>query len=506
MRLVRACLLWSGPQSLGHAMALTVAAGVRSVAMAPRLFVVDGDVLTDGHALASLELAMARAYCGQLSAYSPTVRVPYDVRDTGALRTVPLQELVVRRAGSIDAYCQTATVPFVNNENALMLLETVVLRAAPGISTAQVGQALHLVRIAGVVVFVLALMSLGGSVALGVGTLLCGLLILYRMHDQIYSNYPFFFSMLLVEAAILGLAARYRFATSPAGLALVGLTAGALAAWVTNMRTSFFPIQTVFLAALALCVWVPRAPGVSRTRLLVGTLVMTGLFVAAYQSFQYGFITRGLPADGRHGASHTIGHPLVLSLGVPQTDFSRREGLTWLDEVGRQKALSVDPEAIYLGPRYDAALLRYYRELWRTHTGDMLDLYRTKFSVAGVDMISTFRQLPGRDGRLLYWLLWPVSHVPDGRYLMAVYALATLAGLAFFLRTGAPGALGGAFLSAAAALSHLEVGIIYSLFVDQYHNYLVFYVLFLSMVLVQVVLNAGGYAFNRVISAAWPRA
>ena len=211
----------------------------------------------------------------------------------------------MRRAGSIDAYCQTATVPFVNNENALMLLETVVLRVAPGISTAQVGQVLHLVRIAGVIVFVVALMSLGGSLALGVGTLLCGLLILYRMHDQIYSNYPFFFSILLVEAAMLGLAARYRFAMSPDGLSLVGVTAGALAACVTNMRTSFFPIQA--------------------------------MFVAAYQSFQYGLITRRLPADGRHGASHTIGHPLVLSLGVPETDFSRREGLTWLDEVGGRK-------------------------------------------------------------------------------------------------------------------------------------------------------------------------
>lgn len=472
-----------------------------TLAVAPRLFVVDGDVLTDGHALASLELAMARAYCGRLSAYSSTIRIPYDVRDAIDLRTTALTTLINRRGGGLEAYCAGATVPFVNNENSLMVYETMLLRLAPDLSVAQVGQALHLSRIGFVVAFIYALTALGGSVAAGFAILLCALFEFSRMHDQIYSNYPFFFPLILLEAAVLGLFARRAEPRPIWQLGVMAVILGALAAFVTNMRTSFLPLQLVLLVCLLAAdraVFSPRHWRQKAARAALASVV----FAAGYQAFQYGMITRGLPADGRHGAGHTIGHPLVLSLGVPESDFSRRQGITWLDEVGRQKALSVDPQAIYLGPRYDAALITYYRSLWSSHANEMFRLYWNKFSMAGTDMVATLRHLPGRDGRLLRWLLTPLSVVPNGIWLLAIYGLAAMIASWLYVRRQHAVSLVAAFLSAGAFLCQAEAGLIYSLFVDQYHNYLVIYAMILSIALLQVVANSVDRVLTRTAARA----
>ena len=56
-----------------------------------------------------------------------------------------------------------------------------------------------------------------------------------------------------------------------------------------------------------------------------------------------------------------------------------------------------------------------------------------------------------------------------------------------------------ALLSLAACLAHVESGLIYSLFVPQYHNYLAFYVLFLSLVGLQCATNLSWLIIRRLV-------
>jgi hypothetical protein len=487
--LVRAAVLWRRPASTGEAILRFVIAAGLAAAIAPRLFVVNGDVLNDGHALLSMDLAVARAYCGQPSAYSPSIRIPHAVRDDMTLRTVPVEALLTKKAGSIAAFCATVNTPFVNNENSLMLYETLLFKAAPGVSIGELGEWLHLTRIAIVLVFVFVIGQMGASIGMSVATILCALFAFSRMHDQIYCNNPFFFPLVLLEASLVGAVARHLGGARWSMLIAIAAVAGMLGAFVANMRTSFLPLQGALVAVLILSDWVQQRSFADRRRRLIRALAMMVVFIAGYQLFQYGLITRGLPPQDRYGSSHTIAHPLVLALGVPPTDFARREGLSWLDAVGAQKALSVDPDAAYLGPRYDRALFSYYSSLWRVHTRDMMTLYWTKFSIAGTDMIETLRLLPGRDGQLLRWLLTPLSYFTSGIALLALYALITVASLWFYVRQATPWLLVAGFLSAGATLAHIEVGVIYSQFTDQYHNYLVFYAFLLSIAFVQVLIN-----------------
>ena len=491
VRLLRDCACWDRPRSILRSVTYAALVILASFAIDRSAFVVDGAVLTDGHALASLELAMARAYCGQPSSFSNTVRIPYDVGNQIGLRHLPLRELVVRKAGSIDAYCRSVNVPFVNNENSLMLLETAILRVWPSISVFQLGEALHLIQIAGVSMFVLLLIDLGGSLALGVATIRWSLSVLRTMPTHVYSNYPFLFVMVLAAAAFYGFALKYRWGRRPIGLVLLGATAGVLSAFIVNMRTSYMPIALLFFVCFLLAERAPddRSPGWRKP--VARSLVLAGCFGLGYVALQWGMITRFLQPERSHIATHTLGHPLVLSIAVPENDLSRQLGIAWLDEVGRQKALGVDPQAEYLGPRYDRALLQYYRNLWKEHPREMLGLYRLKFSAVGMDMLAVLRGSPGMDGRLIRLLLAPISYAPNGLWLLGLYVSIVLGSLVVFVKSGNPLAFTLGLLSLAACLAHIEAGTIYSLFVSQYHNYLAFYVVFLSLVGLQAAVNLG---------------
>jgi hypothetical protein len=182
----------------------------------------------------------------------------------------------------------------------------------------------------------------------------------------------------------------------------------------------------------------------------------------------------------------------VLAIGVPENDFSRSMGIAWLDDVGLQKARSVEPDITYLGPRYDVALLRYYLALWQTHPKEMLEVYYLKFSTSGTDMLMILRGSPGLVGWTLRALLTPLSYVPNGLWLLAFNFLIAAGSLNVFLRRGTASAFVMTLLSLAACLVQIESGLVYSLFTNQYHNYLAFYEVFLSLLGVQLLTNAAG--------------
>src|SRR5262249_31119037 len=88
--------------------------------------------------------------------------------------------------------------------------------------------------------------------------------------------------------------------------------------------------------------------------------------------------------EGNYNYSyHAIMHPLVVGLGVPQSQLSEREGITFGDPVGLELAQRIDPTVAFLDERYENVLWQYYRSLWLNDPGEMIRLYATKLATAG---------------------------------------------------------------------------------------------------------------------------
>jgi SAM-dependent methyltransferase len=174
---------------------------------------------------------------------------------------------------------------------------------------------------------------------------------------------------------------------------------------------------------------------------------------------------------------HTVAHPLVLSLAIPESKLSRREGIIWSDGAGITLARKMIPEAVYLGNRYDEALFKYYRHLWTAYPGEMAWLYVRKFMAAGVQQIAVLRGQGGIGGRAAALLLKPMALLANGLLLLILFLGLTAGALVSAVRQPRVFPLMLALLSAAAILVLTESAIIMPLYVPSYHNYLTMYML-----------------------------
>lgn len=99
-------------------------------------------VPNDGHALASMALAMNWIYCGKFSQVSSRYNVSQTLLSLGPGFYQPLSSVPVALAGSSAQYCSTVDTPFLNNENTLMYVMSAILRGTPNISVFTMGRAL----------------------------------------------------------------------------------------------------------------------------------------------------------------------------------------------------------------------------------------------------------------------------------------------------------------------------------------------------------------------------
>lgn len=455
----------------------------------------------DGHAIMSLEMALNATVCGKPSAYAVQFHPGVFISLNEWASYVPARQVVASVAGSVDAYCADLTVPYVNEDNSLGLLEESFLDARPGASADQVGRFLLLVRI-GLIVAVCALvLSLGASVVFCSGMAIGALVISHKLLDNNFgfSIYPFFFVLVLVNAAVVYGALRLT-STGRVPMAVAGgLVSGFVAAASVNMRASYLP---VYIAFQLCCWWAVWRTG-RRDRAAAVMISSVALaFAAGYFLFQYPFITRRVPAGatGLH-THHPISHPLVLSLAMPPNDLATREGIAWSDHVGTTLALRVDPKATYLGPGYERALFTYYRSLWRQHPREMARIYVTKFRLAGAQMLQQGTLDPA-----MRKALWLLTWIRTGPWLAGVYVLSALAAFAIHRRRGSGLAFYIGLLFVAGFLLYVESAIIMPYYYVMYHNYLLFLSLFWCLLVYQAGLNGAAYAIRMVTARRVPEA
>ena len=441
------------------------------------------------HAKVSLEIAMNLAQCRHPAVVSGRFRPAQHLISHPGDMVVPAPDLLRSLAGTLEAYCASLNTPTTNNENSLMLVESLPWLVNRQLSVDQIGRFTSWVRVVGVGVFGFACLEAGVSLVL-TGVLLLGAsallkaLIVYQ-----FTEYPFMLPTLLVWIAVCSLVFRPLQQARGWRLAAIGAAAGLVAALCANLRTSYVPmIVALWVIALAAAVR-------SRSMRLGDIGVRCAAIAIVAFGAGYWVLNRAVmrPLEYPAGAKttnytyHTIAHPLVMSLAVPANPLSEAERIQWNDSVGWEIAKRVQPDVGYLGPEYERALYRYYFGLWRARPRDMLATYWVKLLRTGRGVfLNASYFVPGRPLKKIY-LVW--ADRTNGVELMLVSGTLTIALLWVLWRHPSPRVLIASCTAAALTLMLLESALIYSELTIFYHAFMIFVVLVGPAVVIQAALD-----------------
>jgi hypothetical protein len=441
----------------------------------------------DGHAINSLDLAVTSAFCHSSATVSGEYLPGKVLSLNQQATTMPLRAVTETTAGSMARYCASAVQPYLNEDNSLSLLETLLIALRPDVSAASLARMLLFVKIAVIALVSVLMLSLGASVALTGASVVAAFAVLHVVVTEglAYSIHSWFFVLVLLNATVfavlLTISTGFRRWSVPAALA-----AGFVAAFSANMRSSYLPIYLAFALAYALAVYLKAGAKTSAAGLAA--------VVAGFALFQYPFIIRRIPDTHFNHTFHDVLHPVVLGLALPANDLAAREGIAWEDGTGVIVARRIDAKADYFAPGYDAALMTYYRALWSRYPREMLAIYASKLKTAGADMLE---QRVRFDDPWIRRALYPLKFVADGRVLFLIFAVSACAGGWLFARYDVRFGFWSCLVFAAGGMLYLESAIVVPFYYPAYHNALLFIAVFWGLLAAQVILNAGVTAAGR---------
>jgi hypothetical protein len=169
----------------------------------------------------------------------------------------------------------------------MLMLETSILRLRPSMSAAGLGKALHYVRLAGVMGFVLLLMNVGYGVAFGCAVTLSGLWLLVIMKEQLYSAPPFNLVLILLSVVLYGFAIQWRWLSTPGGYLTAGAASGVWSALVVGMDPRYLVVQAGLLVVFVVADGVVNH-GAGGWRMVWQLLMLLGGAGAGYVASQRG--------------------------------------------------------------------------------------------------------------------------------------------------------------------------------------------------------------------------
>ena len=477
-------LLTQSPRSLPIALALTLVPGALILALFAQPLFQPVPFPLDGHASIELDEALVARYCGRPASLSSEYRMSAALRSNQSLSAKPLSDLLVARAGSLDGYCGSANLDYLNNENSLGLLMRLGLRLLPHPSARSLLYFLDAVRFSCVLFVAFALLDAGASLVLACFVAWAMTRLGIDMAGFDYSMYSFFVPLLGMAVAAYAVLWR-RVRDGRYGRLLGGsLLMGFVTAFCANMRSSHLPMYlamfVVFLVAVGRITTKKR-------RLVIAAAF--AVFMLGYVGFNRAFIKPMVPKGSQALSYHVIFHPLVLALAVPENQLSRREGIVWDDSIGSTLAHRMVPDAVYLQPSYEKGLFLYYLKLWLLYPSEMRSIYLQKFRLAGTGM---FHWNADWGSEPMATALGYVVPSPSGLTLLAVYFLVSCGAAGLFLWRPRPLPLFLWATAAVALLMQIEAGVIMSYFYPQYDGYLLVFTFLLGPIAAQLVLDGIG--------------
>jgi len=367
----------------------------------------------------------------------------------------------------------------------------------PRLSLADTAAFLLAIRVGMLWLFGFALLACGASLLLAGTATALGVAILTAV-DLRYETYPFLLTAPLAMAGVYALMWRSgRDWPRASVLVVTAAGCGFVTAFGANFRTSQLP---AYLVMAVVFVWLRvRRDGAAgrsvRWRRMSWPAAWSASFVAGYLVFHAVMIAPLRPdTDVPNYTYHAVSHSLVIGLAVPETEFSRSEGLRWDDNVGFDIARRAGVQP--LGPDYERVLLRYYGRLWQRHPGAMARTYLTKFRYACSEVFLSAGVVLRQYGVTSPAFEWLHLHT-DGFALLAIVAAVGAVGWRACARGSSLGFLV-VLLALAALLTLLESALTYSTFSGMYFSSFLFFLLFSAAAVVQRVLDLLG-------AAAWSR-
>jgi len=440
-----------------------------------------------GHALIALRMAFNWAHCGAYSRLSTS----YDTALSAALQPphdsdLPIAAAVVEAAGSIEEYCATVTMPFQNNENGTMIIMAGYMSLLPDLSMRSLGILWIWQTVPLLLVFCVALVATGQSLLFVLASFWIAISLIVAMAPSVlYSNYMLVPVFALALVGVLSLAVQYEIHRSAWRLLPLMLAVGAFVGFIAVLRTNYGLLCLLLVLAFLCFVSKELHPrrGVAATVVVLAALCLVAGQRTAIRLVDGPILAMDLTYNRVH---HVIGHPLVLAVGWLQSPLAEREGIRWDDSVGLPLAQRIEPDATYLGPKYEKALLTYYAKLWIFHPGEMLEIYLAKWHVSVKGSLHTLHKAVGRFARAL---AAPDVMARDG-VVWSFFALGAMAALWRWRSRLQPGAAIGAFLLLFVGwLLGVEQTILVPFTTLAYHALLAFVVCLVGMLIYQAVAN-----------------
>jgi hypothetical protein len=463
------------PRGFGRALLLALPVTVAALVLYRDLYTGSTPPAVTNREVLSMNMALNARFCGTSRELSSRYS-PYQFLATRRdLMQRPFADLIVAHAGSIPDYCRTVTEPYVLAENSVMWLARSALRLRNSLTPDGLSQLFGALRVSMILIFGFALIRTGVPLVVAVACVLVGCEILRGVGIR-ETPYPFLLALPLLHAACYGLANASRLATNRTLLSVFALGMGILTAFSASVRTILLPMGAamfgVFLFAECR---IRTASHIDRP--LRSAVIATLAFGIGHTVYVRALIDPlRIENDLSAYTYHTVAHPLVLGLAVPESTFTQREGIQWNDMVGLALARRIAPDIDLLGPGYETSLFRYYRRLWREHPREMLMVYLGKLCATGRGVFLSVAAVGSQFGIPSAPAAW-LDRMTNGMMLVA-FALVTFGfALHRHLDRAGGGMLMIALISLAALAALGEAFLMHSLYLSAYYSELLFFVI-----------------------------
>ena len=341
------------------------------------------------HAVYSLHMAMNQYICNTGSTISSTYLDSLNNALTKDLDDHSLQGIaIIDYASKVlhvsnNEYCNLVKLEFVKNESTLKWLDFLVIKLTPDVTFASLQQIPYCFCMVNIFVVCTILIYLGFSPFIGIASAIAIAVSYTLVFIKLpYSVYPFLIPFVLTYLMLIAVLVYTGWHMSFTGLVFSIICLSLFAAFFFNLRTSYLPlIVTNFLLFLcSICMYNIKHKIHYKyyiPKIILGLLLFVSCFCYANSKLA------SSNSEKSNCRYHGIAHPLVLALGVEESNLSKREGIRWNDDCGqilvrKNAKISYDnSEACY-----EKILFSYYIELWTKYTGEMLQIYFKKwFSV-----------------------------------------------------------------------------------------------------------------------------
>jgi hypothetical protein len=328
----------------------------------------------DGHLLLSLNKSYAEAFCGKSASGVSLFNANTDLYK-------PLNQLDTNLISS----CESAK-PSLFNELSLSRVYTTLFKLFPTYSLNDINFLLNILKFSTVALFALVLFRIGLSPFFILFTSVFASYFISSYHaTHSFSLYSFLIPCFLVVTSMAVLTLNFIRKNLIVFISF-GLLTGTVAAFYGNLRTSHLPIALLSLCMMIFTIFLyNKINYLSLKNRFIYPIcclvsVITGYHL--YNAYVINPVNEAFTSET--GTSdytfHTIAHPLVLALGIEDSDLAKKEGIRWNDPDGLILAQKINPNVTYLGKGYEKALFVYYIKLWLYYPADMLNIYLKKIS------------------------------------------------------------------------------------------------------------------------------